>query len=186
MNIGKLLKEETPETEENVDGLLDMIKPINQVVQKAFLDAAKNNPEALSELSKVDLSDLIKVFSSIFSKTNDIEDAYRQVLKGVQELGAKKFVEQFSDIEVNESDSPEEKGYLPVLEKIVKSMKSNPEVFSKMDNSQLHHLVKEYLTEVIFPIHARPFINNFLYQIYQSSESRQKEDQVARDEYAAP
>ena len=54
MNIGKFLKEETPETEKNVDGLLDMIKPINQVVQKAFLKAAKNNPEALSELSKVD------------------------------------------------------------------------------------------------------------------------------------
>ena len=188
MNIGKLLKEETPVTDENVkfDGLLDMIKPINQVVQKAFLDAAKNNPEALSELSKLDLSDLIKVFSSIFSKTNDIEDAYRQVLKGVQELGAKKFVEQFSDIEVNESDSPEEKGYLQGLEKIVKSMKSNPEVFRKMDNSQLHHLVKEYLTEVIFQIHDRSFINNFLYQIYQSSESRQKEDQVTRDDYAAP
>ena len=158
MNIGKLLEEETPvtETEENVklDGLLNIIKPINQVVQKAFLDAAKNNPEALSELSKVDLSDLIKVFSSIFSKTNDIEDAYRQVLKGVQELGAKKFIEQFSDIEVNESDSLE-KGYLQKLEKIVKNMMSNPEVFSKMDNSKLHHLVKEYLTQVICQMHAR-------------------------------
>ena len=153
MNIGKLLKEETPVTDEN-DGLLDMIKPINQVVQKAFLDAAKNNPEALSELSKVDLSDLIKVFSSIFSKTNDIEDAYRQVLKGVQELGAKKFIEQFSDTEVNESDSLE-KGYLQKLEKIVKNMMSNPEVFSKMDNSKLHHLVKEYLTQVISQMHAR-------------------------------
>ena len=153
MNIGKLLKEETPVTDENVkfDGLLDMIKPINQVVQKAFLDAAKNNPEALSELSKLDLSDLIKVFSSIFSKTNDIEDAYRQVLKGVQELGAKKFIEQFSDTEINESDSLE-KGSIQKLVKIVRNMMSNPEVFSKMDNSKLHHLVKEYLTQVIFQI----------------------------------
>jgi len=167
MNIGKLLEEKTPvtETEENVklDGLSNIIKPINQVVQKAFLDAAKNNPEALSELSKVDLSDLIKVFSSIFSKTNDIEDAYRQVLKGVQELGAKKFIEQFSDIEVNESDSLE-KGYLQKLEKIVKNMMSNPEVFSKMDNSKLHHLLKEYLTQI------------------ESST----EDQVTGEESAAP
>ena len=164
MNIGKLLKEETPVTDEN-DGLLDMIKPINQVVQKAFLDAAKNNPEALSELSKVDLSDLIKVFSSIFSKTNDIEDAYRQVLKGVQELGAEKFIEQFSDTEVNESDSLE-KGSLEKLEKIVKNMMSNPEVFSKMDNSKLHHLVKEYLTQVIFQIHDRSFIKtNFFIRL---------------------
>ena len=148
MNIGKLLKDETPETKDNVDGLLDMIKPINQVVQRAFLEAAKNNPEALPELSKIDLSDLIKVFSSIFSKTTDIEDAYRQVLKGVQEHGAKTFIEQFSDIEANESDSLE-KGYLQKIEKIVKNMMSNPEVFSKMDNSKLHHLVKEYLTRVI-------------------------------------
>ena len=158
MKIGKLLKEETPvtDTEDNVefDGLNDMVEPFNQIAQKAFREAAKNNPESLSELSKLDLSDLIKVFSSIFSKTNDIEDAYRQVLKGVQELGAKKFVEQFSDIEVNESDSLE-KGYLQKLEKIVKNMMSNPEVFSKMDNSKLHHLVKEYLTQVICQMHAR-------------------------------
>lgn len=162
MNIGKLLKEETPETEKNVDGLLDMIKPINQVVQKAFLKAAKNNPEALSELSKVDLSDLIKVFSSIFSKTNDIEDAYRQVLKGVQEHGAKTFIEQFSDIEVNESDSLE-KGYLQKIEEIVKNMMSNPEVFSKMDNSKLHHLLKEYLTQVISQARDRSFIKTIFF-----------------------
>ena len=151
MNIGKLLNKETPvtDTEDKFDDVLDLIKPINQIAQKAFLEAGENNPEALSELSKLDLSDLIKVFSSIFSKTNDIEDAYRQVLKGVQELGAKKFIEQFSDIEVNESDSLE-KGYLQKLDKIIKNMMSNPEVFSKMDNSQLHHLVKEYLTQVIF------------------------------------
>ena len=148
MNIGKLLKDETPETKDNVDGLLDMIKPINQVVQKAFIEAAKSNPEALSELSKVDLSDLIKVFSSIFSKTNDIEDAYRQVLKGVQELGAKKFIEQFSDIEVNESDSLE-RAYLQTVKETIKNLMLNPEVSSKMDNSQLHRLVREGLTQVI-------------------------------------
>ena len=159
MNIGKLLKEETPVTdsEDNVefDGLNDMVEPFNQIAQKAFREAAKNNPESLSELSKLDLSDLIKVFSSIYSKTTDVEDAYRQVLKGVQELGAKKFVEQFSDIEVNESDSLE-KGYLQKLDKIIKNMMSNPEVFSKMDNSQLHHLVKEYLSQVMILYYLSP------------------------------
>ena len=150
MNIGKLLKEETPvtDTEDKFDDVLDLIKPINQIAQKAFLEAGENNPEALSELSKLDFSDLIKVFSSIFSKTNDIEDAYRQVLKGVQELGAKKFIEQFSDIEVNESDSLE-RGYLQTVKETIKKLMLNPEVSSKMDNSQLHRLVREGLTQVI-------------------------------------
>ena len=164
--ISKLLDEETPliEPEGDVksDGLWDMMNNINQVAQNAFREAAKHNPEALHELSKLDISDLIKVFSSIFSKTTDVEDAYRQLLKGVQELGAKKFIEQFSDTEVNESDSLE-KGYIEKLEKIVKNMMSNPEVFSKMDNSKLHHLVKEYLTQVICQLHEGSFIKTIFF-----------------------
>ena len=125
-----------------------MMNNINQVAQNAFREAAKHNPEALHELSKLDISDLIKVFSSIFSKTTDVEDAYRQLLKGVQELGAKKFIEQFSDIEVNESDSLE-RGYLQTVKETIKKLMLNPEVSSKMDNSQLHRLVREGLAQVI-------------------------------------
>ena len=83
-------------------------------------------------------------------------------MKGVQELGAKKFIEQFSDTEVNESDSLE-KGYLQKIEEIVKNMMSNPEVFSKMDNSKLHHLLKEYLTQVISQARDRSFIKTIFF-----------------------
>ena len=144
MNIGKLLNEETPVRDHTFDRI---IQPANQIIQKVLKEAALHNQEVLSELLTVDPSDLIKVFRHIFFKTDDIEEAYRQILKGVEQLGAKTFIEQFSDIEVNESDSME-KGYLQKLDKIIKSMKSNPEVFSNMDNSKIHHLVKEYLTQV--------------------------------------
>ena len=166
MNIGKLLQEELPFQDKNdkiqFDGISDFIKPVNEIFQKVLKEATLQNPQTLSELLTIDMSDLMRVFRSVFAETDDIEAAYRQVMKGVEELGAKKFVEQFSDIEVNESDSLE-KGYLQKLEKIVKNMMSNPEVFSKMDNSKLHHLVKEYLTQVISQTQDGSFIKTIFF-----------------------
>ena len=159
MNIGKLLQEELPVQDKNdkiqFDGISDFIKPVNEIFQKVLKEATLQNPQTLSELLTIDMSDLMRVFRSVFAETDDIEAAYRQVMKGVEELGAKKFVEQFSDIEVNESDSLE-KGYLQKLDKIIKNMMSNPEVFSKMDNSQLHYLVKEYLSQVMILYYLSP------------------------------
>ena len=154
MKIEKVQQEQTSVEDKNEvksdksDSILDLIKPVNEIIQKLLREASVDHPSALSELLTIDSSDLIKVFRRIFTKTDDIEDSYRQLLKGVEEHGAAKFVEQFSDIEYNESDSLE-KGYLQKLDNIFKNLMSKPGVLSKMDNSQIHQLYREYLTQVI-------------------------------------
>lgn len=150
MKIGRLQQEETSDREKNEiesDSISDFLKPVNEIVQKLLREASVHHPSALSELLTVDSSDLIRVFRTLLTKTDDIEETYRQLLNGVEELGAKKFVEQFRDMEDHDSDSLG-KEYFQKMDKIIKSMLSEPEVLKRMDNSQIHQLYKEYLTQI--------------------------------------
>ena len=179
MKIGRLQQEETSDHEKNEiesDSISDFLKPVNEIVQKLLREASVHHPSALSELLTVDSSDLIRVFRTLFTKTDDIEETYRQLLNGIEELGAKKFVEQFSDMEVHDSDSLG-KEYFQKMDKIIKSMISKPEVLRRMDNSQIRHLYKEYLTQVM----ERKFFNLIIILFYhqiESSSGSSDDDQV--------
>jgi len=152
----------------NFDDLISFLKPASEIVQKLVTETTLKNPDVIQELLSLDFKVLIKVFQQIFVQSDSIEEAYRTLFEGVSQLGAEKFVENFSkkqNLGENERNT-----YYEFVNKFVSEISSSEENLAKMlGNEKLTELVGEYIK------------NSELHSLEQNDKLTDSIEQILKD-----
>jgi len=152
----------------NFDDLISFLRPASEIVQRLITETTLKNPDVIQELLSLDFKVLIKVFQQIFVQSDSIEEAYRTLFEGVSQLGAEKFVENFSkkqNLGENERNT-----YYEFVNKFVSEMSSSEENLAKMlGNEKLTELVREYVK------------NSELHSLEQNDKLTDSMEQILKD-----
>ena len=120
------------------------------VAQKVIKDITSKNPHLITELLAINVSDFMKIFNHLSSRSDNLENAYRKLFLGLEKYGASKFVEEsLKEIKDNHLTSSQNAAIMDVWQNLISNhVGDNKEVFDMLGNEKLSHLVKEYLNQV--------------------------------------
>lgn len=130
--------------------MISFLKPASEAVQKLIEEITLRDPKVIQELLSIDFRDLLKVFQKIFLKSNSIEEAYRTLFEGVSQLGAEKFIENFSKTQKSK-DNKIDLRTDEIVNKFVSSMSGDGgKIADMLGTEKLNELVGEYIKNMEF------------------------------------